>query len=179
MLSFLSGLVLCATIAGLIKPKWRLWLKEATKMRYTVVSTTMFLGLVVLNGIFGLPVNNEGNELTQEVQPGSELSVNQDGSAEIQIRPGGQIEVSATEYGDDWAFTVESGTLDCIDNNSGVNIAAVIRAPQVGIVALNGVAQSVEGVLSTETIWKDDPNMPGLKVNIGPFIDLANQLCED
>ena len=47
-------------------------------MRYTVVSTTMFLGLVVLNGIFGLPVNNEGNELTQEVQPGSELSVNQD-----------------------------------------------------------------------------------------------------
>ncbi len=179
MFNALGGLVFFAAIAGMIKPKWRLWQKEASNKRYAGVSAVAFFGLVILSGIFDPPADDVGNELAQDVQNDITSSVNEDESVESVIRPGGQIEVLAADYGDKWAFTVESGTLDCIDNNSGVNMAAVIRIPQVGVVALNGIAKDVDGVLSTETVWKDHPSIEGMKVNIGPFIDLANKLCEN
>ena len=77
--------------------------------------------------------------------------------------------VTAAELGDRWPLTVREGEVDCIGK------AAVFRSGQKAY-ALNGAAKS-RGYLPIEPIWKTDPTVPGLRINIGPLIDLALKQC--
>lgn len=80
------------------------------------------------------------------------------------------VEVTRAQYGDQWPFTVESGFVDCEPPGS-----AIFRT-RLGTHGLNGLAKS-RGVPDVRPIWRDDPNNPGLKVNIGAMIDLALDQC--
>ncbi len=164
MIGLVALFVLFAAFVGLINPKWRLWLKPASRGRFFGLSLAAGFVLAVLNGL-----------LTPWEMPETEVPSAPESSRESE--PVTEIEVSQAEYGEEWPFTVDHGTLDCVDNDAGLNAAAVFRAPGIGIVALNGIARSVRGVLPTEEIWRDNPALPGTKVNLGPFIQLANGLC--
>jgi len=80
------------------------------------------------------------------------------------------IQVTRAQYGDRWPFTIESGYLDCIPPG------AVVFRSQSGAYAVNGLAES-RGFADVDPIWRDDPVNPGLKINIGPMIDLGLQQC--
>lgn len=78
--------------------------------------------------------------------------------------------VSRAQYGDRWPFTVESGYIDCDPPG-----AAIFRTDSLTY-GLNGWAKS-RGFADVRPVWRDNPTAPGLKVNIGPMIDLALQQC--
>ena len=76
----------------------------------------------------------------------------------------GQL-VTKEEYGGKWAFTVEKGYVCSIDQ------AAIFKAGGVEY-QLNGAA-TMKGYKSIDPIWRNNPDLPGTKINIGPFINLA------
>lgn len=73
--------------------------------------------------------------------------------------------ITKNEFGDKWAFTVESGYVYSINN------CAIFKVGDISY-GLNGIAIKA-GYRDINEIWKDDPNFSGLKIDIGPFIDLA------
>lgn len=88
-------------------------------------------------------------------------------------RPKG--EVTATDYGDAWPFTVDSGTIRCIDDS-------VVFVTSGTIYAVNGFARTrmeAEGWtdITESDIWAANPEIPGTKINIGPIIDDGLALC--
>lgn len=79
--------------------------------------------------------------------------------------------VAAAEYGEDWPFTVQQGTVDCLQGG-----AAIFRS-EGKIYQLNGKAASLN-YLPLDPIWRDNPEIPGTKINIGPMIKLALEQCD-
>lgn len=73
--------------------------------------------------------------------------------------------VTKEEFGKNWAFTVDKGYVYSIGQ------AAIFRAEGVEY-QLNGVAK-MKGYKPIDSIWRNNPEIPGTKINIGPFIDLA------
>jgi len=51
----------------------------------------------------------------------------------------------------------------------------VVFRTESGTYGINGLAKS--RFADVRPIWRDDPANPGLKVNIGPMIDLGLQQC--
>lgn len=78
--------------------------------------------------------------------------------------------VNEADYGGDWPFTVSSGRLRC---ESG---SAVVFATGGNEYAVNGAASS-QGYPDIDPIWRDNPDIPGTKVNISPLIDDGLELC--
>ena len=76
----------------------------------------------------------------------------------------GQL-VTKNEFGENWAFSVEEGYVYSIDQ------AAIFKAGGIEY-QLNGVAQ-MKGYKSIDPIWRNNPDYPGMKIDIGPFIKLA------
>ena len=89
--------------------------------------------------------------------------------------PGGastrRVAVSRDQFGDEWPLTVEIGEVECIDG-----FVAVFH--QNGKAwALNGAAQT-RGYPEIDPIWRDNPSIPGAKVDIGVLTELALKQCE-
>jgi hypothetical protein len=80
------------------------------------------------------------------------------------------LEVSKGEFRESWPFTVQSGILDCVDGQ-----AAVFKTDG-RVYQLNGSARS-RGYAPIDPIWRENPEIPGTKVNISRMIDLALQQC--
>lgn len=54
----------------------------------------------------------------------------------------------------------------------------IFRAPDGTDYAVNGTALTVEPDLpKIDAIWKNDPDVPGTRINIGPVIDKGLSLC--
>lgn len=83
---------------------------------------------------------------------------------------GAGLEVSRSEFGDSWPFTVESGVVDCVDGQ-----AAVFKA-EGKTYQLNGIARS-RGYAPIDPIWKDNPDISGAKISIGEMIRVALDRC--
>lgn len=79
--------------------------------------------------------------------------------------------MTRAQFGDSWPFTVDSGYLDCVPPS-----CAVFRTGSTTY-GLNGLAKSRD-FQDVRPIWRDDPNAPGLKISIGPMIDLALKECQ-
>ena len=77
------------------------------------------------------------------------------------------VYVSKDQFGSKWPLTVDGGRIECIDG-----FIAVIHVGGMAY-ALNGAAES-RGYSPINPIWRDNPDMPGLKVDIGPLIALAS-----
>ena len=85
------------------------------------------------------------------------------------------VSVTRAEWGDAWPFKVDSGTVDCVNSLGNGNGAAVFRYGGKTY-ALNGYAQS-RGYMNLRPIWRDNPDIPGTKIDIGPMIKLALGQC--
>lgn len=83
---------------------------------------------------------------------------------------GAGLEVSKSEFGDSWPFTVEGGVVDCVDGQ-----AAVFKV-EGKTYQLNGFARS-RGYAPIDPIWKDNPDIPGTKISIGEMIRVALDRC--
>lgn len=86
--------------------------------------------------------------------------------------------VSREQFGDAWPFTVEWGCVDCVRNTkTGMPMATFETMGKYRIVyGLNGHAIAY-GFPDISDIWKDNPEIPGTKISIGPIIDLALEQC--
>ena len=78
--------------------------------------------------------------------------------------------VLASEFGEKWPFTVGQGVVDCVPHKGAI----FIWAGQT--FALNGVAKGM-GYKDLWEIWRNDPDISGLKVGIGDMIHLALEQC--
>jgi hypothetical protein len=75
------------------------------------------------------------------------------------------IFVRNTDFGNRWPFTVTHGYLDCIGGSK-------IFRSDLTEYGLNGLAVS-KGYKSIDLIWKDNPEIPGTKINISEMINIA------
>lgn len=83
--------------------------------------------------------------------------------------------VNREVYGDDWAFTVEEGVIECRAGDR------VVLVHEGNVYAMNGLALGAaesEGWLPIQTIWRDNPVGPGPKIDLTPFINLGLELCK-
>lgn len=83
--------------------------------------------------------------------------------------------VTAAEYGDKWPFMVESGIVRCVNGRNG--IGEVVFSSGGKTYAVNGVAKQTDQYADITPIWKDDPQISGAKISIGPILDLGLSLC--
>lgn len=90
------------------------------------------------------------------------------------VRPAGTI--TRANLGEQWPFTVEQGEVRCL-NSTGTGLGEVVFIAEGTTYAINGPAKSRKIYADIATIWRDDPSYPGLKVSIGPIIDLGLKLC--
>jgi len=80
--------------------------------------------------------------------------------------------VSASDYGEDWPFTVDEGQINCLPGDAVVFNAGETSYP------LNGNAKDIAATWDLqplENIWKD--NGMGGKMDIQPFISIGLQRC--
>lgn len=90
-------------------------------------------------------------------------------------RPANEREVTAAQYGSAWPLTIEKGLLKCDgDNGSGM----VTLEANGTIYSVNGWAKSSGRYTDIRSIWKDDPRIPGLKIDLGPLISAGLNLCK-
>lgn len=73
------------------------------------------------------------------------------------------VVVHKADFGSAWPFTVDSGEL-CRDGDK------VWLAHNGETYALNGLSQQITKH-ELWPIWRDDPDSPGRKINIGPMIE--------
>ena len=71
---------------------------------------------------------------------------------------------------DEWPLTVASGTLVC--DSPAVWFESGGRS-----YAINGVAQTRDGIEALEPIWRENPDIVGARINIGPLHDLVRDKC--
>ena len=88
---------------------------------------------------------------------------------------GGGEEISRQDLGKDWPLTVDSGTLHC----ERVGLDAVTFTADDGTTyAVNGAAKGTDEWPDIDRIWADNPDVKGLKIDIGPLIQRGLRLCD-
>lgn len=88
--------------------------------------------------------------------------------------------VSKDDYGNKWAFTSDEVQLQCFYGG-----AFVMDYDTNNVYALTGLANQLakKGKYPADDIngsafWKENPEMPGAKISLAPFITDALALCE-
>ncbi|MCV7286122.1 DUF2511 domain-containing protein [Mycolicibacterium wolinskyi] len=91
-------------------------------------------------------------------------------------RPAGYISEDTWTDGP-WPFTVSDGTLMCAPYGVGGNQQSVTFVTNRTMYAINGTAKSTRQFEAIEAIWKDNPEIPGTKLDIGPVLEMGLSLC--
>lgn len=86
-----------------------------------------------------------------------------------------EAHMSRAELGAEWPLTVDEGTVSC--EGIGERLGQVYFTAEGTTYAVNGLAQGASDGPDIDQIWADDPEMDGLKINIGPIIDRGLDLC--
>lgn len=74
----------------------------------------------------------------------------------------------------EWPLTVKEGVVRCEGGGS-----VIFRAPDDTDYAVNGTALTQRpGLPKIDAIWRNDPDVPGLRINIGPVLNKGLELCE-
>ncbi|MGP2468406.1 DUF2511 domain-containing protein [Yersinia sp. 2540 StPb PI] len=82
------------------------------------------------------------------------------------------------DFGQEWAFTFDRGVLICYPKEA----IFIVNPFTEEAYPLNGMADiymSIGKVKASplDSVWKDDPEYPGTKISVAPFIDLGSKLC--
>ena len=96
--------------------------------------------------------------------------------AELEDEPG---LVSRNDLGDEWPLTVDYGVLLC-ENDAAGDIALQIvtfQDPSGKMYAFNGTAKTHTDLPAIDPIWADDPDVDGLKIDMGPLNERGLALC--
>jgi len=88
--------------------------------------------------------------------------------------------IFAEDFGNEWPFTVNEGRLQCLNFRRVENLEAgeVVFTTNGKTYALNGVAGGSGKYLIVDSIWKEHPDFPGAKINIGDMISRGLELCK-
>lgn len=91
----------------------------------------------------------------------------------------GIANISKLQYGDSWAFTREEVQLICRSDNAlyVINPSTLMQYPLNGV-AWDQVQQGEVNAQPLNLILLDDPNNPGQKKSIEPYLTRAEQLCK-
>ncbi|WP_321186536.1 YebY family protein [Rahnella rivi] len=86
--------------------------------------------------------------------------------------------VSRLQYGKAWAFTREEVMLQCRPGHAlyVINDSTLAQYP-LNDVAKEQVKNRQVQAVPLEKIWLDDPQNPGQKMSLAPFISKAESLC--
>lgn len=89
--------------------------------------------------------------------------------------------VSAAEFGDEWPFTVASGTVVCEALPSSLEVYNVFFVDGAGVIyPINGIALGRSDAYDwseIEAIWTPDPDIVGTRISIGPMIRAGLDIC--
>jgi len=89
------------------------------------------------------------------------------------------INITKDEYGKDWAFNANEVQLQCFYGGAFVfnfdddEVYAISGLAKV--LAKNGKVMAVP--IEDSGLWKDNPELPGTKINLSPFIERALKTC--
>lgn len=83
-----------------------------------------------------------------------------------------EASMSRTDLGDDWPLTVDKGVVSCEGAGEVYFTAHGTRF------AVNGLALGADTAPDIDAIWAKDPDIKGLKIDIGPIIDRGLALCD-
>ena len=92
-------------------------------------------------------------------------------SIEMNLAPNEAL-MTSDELGEDWPLTVDEGIVRC------EGAGEVYFEADGTTYAVNGTARGASDAPEIDQIWADDPEIKGLKINIGPIIDRGLELCE-
>jgi Protein of unknown function (DUF2511) len=81
------------------------------------------------------------------------------------------VNLSKSDFGPAWPLTVDQATVRCENGN------AVVLDANGTTYAVNGAAKTETDYPDVQAIWRDNPALPGTKVDIGPVIDAGLKLC--
>lgn len=104
-------------------------------------------------------------------------AIDRTAAASAPVRPRNPAVVSADTWTDGpWPLTVTGGVLSCV---SGEAVFLTTRDGRMW--PLNGLAQQLGSRYGAEPainpIWREDPDLPGLRINIGTLIARARRVC--
>ncbi|HOW75701.1 MAG TPA: DUF2511 domain-containing protein [Candidatus Competibacteraceae bacterium] len=105
------------------------------------------------------------------------ISLNTQKSTSISYAGG--VEITESEYGEEWPLTVKKGTLNC----TSLGTLGIITFTVNGITyAVNGTAKArarQNDWREINEIWRDNPNPQyGPKINIAPLVQKGLSLCK-
>lgn len=83
------------------------------------------------------------------------------------------VTITQKEYGDKWPFTVSEGKLECRGSDQ------VVFTANGTTYAVNGTAQVTKKYRHIREIWRDDPSLPGAKIDIGIIIERGLELADN
>lgn len=89
---------------------------------------------------------------------------------------GNSREVTRKEFGEKWPLTVDKGVIEC-RQSFGPKSGVVVFVAGGKTYALNGLAKSRK-FADIEPIWRPNPDIPQLKMDIGRLIEEALKLCK-
>ena len=82
--------------------------------------------------------------------------------------------IKQSEFGKSWPFTVNEGVLACEGSNG---FGEVTFSAKGVTYAINGLARGTKKYQDFSKIWKST-GTSGLKVDIGPIIEMGLKLCK-
>lgn len=114
----------------------------------------------------------------EETKPAQERFVSEETTDEGCPQDGNKVLVTPDCVAEEWPLTVDEGEAYCTEPS-----AALLRVPagqpEGGIYGLNGMADSVvDGLKPLEDVWRENPDIDGTRINIGPLIDIALAMCD-
>ena len=124
--------------------------------------------LIVFNAGSG---DDEAPPARQEVEGRSATSKAQEG-APAKGTPASSGLVTSEELGERWPFTVGSGHVECLEGGT-----PVFRTGGTTY-ALTGYGATNLGFPEIDPIWRDNPNIEGVKISLTPITDRARDRCD-
>lgn len=107
---------------------------------------------------------------------GSDAATDSQPSSQAAPASPGVVLISEEDFGERWPFTQPEMHLSCLPGK-----AVVVMDVNTGAMyPINGVASSKAqqmGMEPLETVWREHPELEGLRVDIGPVIQQGLGLC--
>lgn len=164
------------------KRNWKKW---------ALIALAAFVALIVIGNVANalLPHDDERSSVTEATSALATTTTTPPLTTEVapppvpapsttagRNRPAGYVS-EATWADGPWPFTVPEGTLLCAPYGVGGTQQSVTFVANRTMYAVNGTAKGTGQFEAIESIWKDNPEIPGTKVNIGPMLEKGLSLC--
>jgi hypothetical protein len=81
------------------------------------------------------------------------------------------------DFGEKWPLTVAEGQIEC-RNATKSGFGEVVFTANGTTYAVNGIAMQTDRYADIKAIWRDDPSVQGLKIDISPVLNRGLELCK-